>query len=163
MVFIRCNLHCCYKGFVLWIFIEGVPSEPRTSGSFFSLEFSGLHYCLFVNVLFVFFVAVLSDATLIGYHKLLYLVKNFFIFLFKKIIRFLDCLSVFLSDEDYLTTLLFICQQEIVSFFINFSFPNKCLFFLGILLYNSLFLLKLCELCNILSSTIVKPKNWLNQ
>ena len=51
MVFIRCNLHCCYKGFVLWIFIEGVPSEPRTSGSFFSLEFSGLHYCLFVNVL----------------------------------------------------------------------------------------------------------------
>ena len=62
---------------------------------------------------------------------------------------FLVALSVCLSDESYLTTLSNICQQEIVSFFIYFSFSIECPF-LGLNhLCNSKVSVELCELCNI--------------
>lgn len=59
---------------------------------------------------------------------------------------------VFLSDEDYLTTLFFICQQEIVSFFFYFFFSLECPFFGEYRLYNCYSWSKLWELCNIFIS-----------
>ena len=98
----------------------------------------------------------LSGATVIEYHKLAFPVKHFFkLFLFHhsfpcvKSKSFLVALSVCLSDEGYLTTLSNIYQQEIVSFFIYFSFSIECPF-LGLNhLCNSKVSVELCELCNI--------------
>ena len=76
----------------------------------FSLEFSGLCYCLFVNVL----CSVVFDTTLISYHEIFLFVKHFFelfsfIFYHSTLPRLLTSTRV--SDEIYITTTHYFCQQ----------------------------------------------------
>ena len=90
MVCIRCNFTCCYKGFVLWIFIEGVPLNSFLNRIF---RVALLFIC---QCSFFFFVAFLLDATLIDYHKLLCLVKHFFNFFhFLVLRRWWSCLPLY--------------------------------------------------------------------
>ena len=88
--------------------------------NFFSIEFSGLHYCLFIKVLF----ACLICDSFYSLSKLFHFVKHFFIlfFIFRSVPL---CKSSSLGDKSYHITMPTVCQQEIVSFFTYFHFSSK--------------------------------------
>ena len=107
----------------------------------FSWKFSGLHYCLFVKVLFILYyfsvVLFISDS----FYRISFLsfsVKHFFqlfyfqlLSVFKPVIILLKVFFARLSDKTYLIISFCICQQEIVSFFHILYFYRKCLILTG--------------------------------
>ena len=70
----------------------------------FLLEFSGLHYCLFVKVLFKLSYVVLFDTTLLVYHFSFYLSSTFLNYFFVPVQRFF-------AVEFHVNIYLFTCQH----------------------------------------------------